>query len=135
MHVDYLWLLLSIAVCVGLAWLAYRIEPHWVSRDGRRMLCMGQHLDRLGTPQGRWRETRVIIPESGPLRVDQKRFMRRSASFWNLEQQAPAPSGRSRKAVFLLRGHDDTGSAALLALKLPANSRAIPVLQERLAGR
>jgi hypothetical protein len=133
--VEYIWLFLSIAVCAGLAWVALKIEPHWVSKDGRRMLCMGQHLDVNGTPQGRWRETRVIIPESGQLQVDQKRFMRRSTSFWNLEQQAPAPSKRSRKAVFLLRGHDANGSAALLTLKLPANSRAVAVLEERLANR
>lgn len=132
---EYVWLFLSIAVCGGLAWVALKIEPHWVSKDGRRMLCMGQLLDVNGTAQGRWRETRVIIPASGQLQVDQKRFLRRSTSFWSLEQQAPAPSKRSRKAVFVLRGHDAQGSSALLTLKLPANSRAVPVLLERLASR
>lgn len=132
---EYLWLLGSIAVCVGLAWIALKIEPHWVSRDGRRMLCMGQLLDTTGTPRGRWRETRVIIPTSGQLQVDQKRLLKRSTSFWSLEQQAPPSSPRTRKAVFLLRGHDADGSAALLALKLPANSRAVPLLQERLGSR
>lgn len=131
---EYLWLAGSIALCVGLGWVAVKIEPHWVSRDGRRMLCMGQLLDHQGTPRGRWRETRVIIPTSGQLQVDQKRLLRRSTSYWSLEQQAPPPSGRSRKAVFLLRGHDPDGSAALLALKLPAKSRAVPVLQERLSS-
>ncbi len=132
---EYVWLILSIAVCVGLAWVAFKIEPHWVSKDGRRMLCMGQLLGTDGTPRGRWRETRVIITRAGPLQIDQKRFLRRTTTFWTLTQQAPSPAKRARKAVFLLRGHDETGSAALLTLKLPANSRAVPILQERLAER
>lgn len=128
---EYFWFVLSIAVCAGLAWVAFRMEPHWVSKDGRSMLCSGQFIDAHGTPHGRWRETRVFVPEEGPLHIEQRRLMRRKASFWQLEQQA---EGSRRKAVFLARGHDVDGAPAFIALRLPASSRALPVLQERLPG-
>jgi hypothetical protein len=130
--VEYVWFVGTVALCAGLGWVALKIEPHWVSRDGRRMLCMGQEMDRTGSPRGRWRETRVAIPADGPLRIEQKRVMRRQVSYWTLVQQAPdAPR---RKAVFLLRGHDRNGVDALFALRLPANSKALPLLRERLPG-
>jgi hypothetical protein len=128
---EFFWFVLSVAVCGGLAWVAIRLEPHWVSKDGRNMLCAGQYIDTQGNPQGRWRETRVIIPEEGPLRIDQKRLMRRNTSYWQLEQQAP---GGGRKAVFLLRGRDTDGTPAFMALRFPASSKALPVIQGRLPG-
>ena len=129
---EFFWFVLSVAVCVGLAWVAIRLEPHWVSKDGRSMLCAGQYIDAQGNPQGRWRETRVFVPEEGPLRVEQKRLMRRNASYWQLEQQAPA---KGSKAVFLLRGHDSDGTLAFLALRLPARSRALAIMQGRLGAQ
>ena len=35
-----------VAACVGLYWLAWRVEPHYSSRDGRRFLTTGQFIDR-----------------------------------------------------------------------------------------
>jgi hypothetical protein len=128
---EFVWLVLSIAICVGLAWVAMRMEPHWVSKDGRSMLCSGQHIDAQGNPQGRWRETRVIVPEEGPLLVEQKRMLRRHSSYWHLEQQAPA---KGSKAVFLLRGHDSDGTLAFMAVRFPARSRALAIMQGRLGA-
>ena len=42
--VDLLWMLLAVAVCVGLFYVGYRIEPHHVSKDGTRFLCTGQWI-------------------------------------------------------------------------------------------
>jgi hypothetical protein len=39
---DVVWFLLAIAVMVGLGWLGFQIEPHHVSKDGRRILCNAQ---------------------------------------------------------------------------------------------
>ena len=41
-RVDAFWMLLAIALCAGLIYVGYRIEPHRVSRDGTRFLCTGQ---------------------------------------------------------------------------------------------
>ena len=50
------WLLLAIAVCAGLVYLGYRIEPHHVTKDGSRFLCTGQWISAEGDLEGRRRE-------------------------------------------------------------------------------
>lgn len=123
---EVLWFVLTVTLCVGLAWLAMRIEPHHVSKDARRFLCAGQRMNMQGDHLGRWRETRVIVGRRGNVEVDQKRFMRRTTTHWSVEAQSPdAPRG---KAVFLMKGHDDAGAPILLALRMPAKSRAVATM-------
>jgi hypothetical protein len=129
---EVLWFVLAVALCVGLAWLGLRIEPHFVSKDGSRFLCMGQKLNLQGDHLGRWRETRVVIEHHGGIQVDQKRHMRRTTTFWRVE--ARSPEAPKRKAVFLLKGHDDHGDPVLLALRLPAKSRAVESLSALVRG-
>ena len=130
---EILWLVLAIAVCAGAGWLAIRMEPHWVSKDGNRFLTVGQRMDIRGERLGRWHEMRVFINRNGQIEVEEKRFMRRQLSFWTLEAESPEPP--RRKAVFVLRGHDRGGSEALLALRLPATSRAVDQLRPLLKRR
>jgi len=118
--------ILAAGACVLLAWLGLRIEPHFVSKDGSRFLCMGQKMNLQGDHFGRWRETRIIVGNNGGIQVDQKRFMRRTTTFWTVE--ARSPEAPKRKAVFLLKGHDDEGLPMLLALRMPAKSRAVATL-------
>lgn len=123
---DWLWALLAITGLGLLAWLGFRIEPHWVSKDAHRFLCSGQLMSHQGLPLGRWRETRVIVHSNGDAQVDQKRFMRRNTGMWTVSAESPEPP--RKRAVFLLRGTAD-GQPAMLALKLPTNSRAVEVLR------
>lgn len=132
-RMDWLWAALGIAGMGLLAWLGFRIEPHWVSKDAHRFLCTGQLMSHLGEPVGRWRETRVIINSSGDAQVDQKRFLRRNSSMWSVSAESPEPP--RRRVVFLLRGHTADGQSAMLALKLPTKSRAIAVLRQAMAMR
>jgi hypothetical protein len=125
---DWLWAALGIVAMGLLAWLGFRIEPHWVSKDAHRFLCGGQLMSHLGQPVGRWRETRVIIDASGTAQVDQKRFLRHNSSVWSVSAESPQPP--PRRVVFLLSGHTADGRPAMLALKLPTKSRAIEVLRE-----
>lgn len=130
---QYVWLVLAIAVCAGAGWVAVKIEPHWVSKDGTRFLTVGQRMDVRGERLGRWREMRVRIARNGQIEVEEKRFMRRHASFWTVEAESPEPP--RRKAVFVLRGHDTAGAEVLLALRLPARSRAVETLRPLLRRR
>ena len=116
----------AIAVCLLMAWLGFRIEPHWVSKDGRRFLCNAQHLTAKGEPQTRWRETRCVINNASQVQVDEKRFLRRTSTFWNVVSRSDSPP-RGRE-VFLLSGHDGAGAPALLAVRLPKKSRAVTAL-------
>ena len=125
---DWLFGVLALAVMALLAWVGFRLEPHWVSKDGHRFLCSGQLMSPLGQPLGRWRETRVIVDPRGDLQIDQKRMMRRKSSIWRVSAESPDPP--KRRAVFLLTAHHSGGQTDMLALKLPADSRAIAVLRD-----
>ena len=46
-------LLGRVAVCGGLLYLAHRIEPHWVAKDGTRFITTAQPIDRTGATVGR----------------------------------------------------------------------------------
>jgi hypothetical protein len=126
--VSAVWFAVLIAVCGLLTWLGYRIEPHWVSKDGRRFMCNAQRLTARGEPETRWRETRIIINDTDQVQVDEKHFLRRSSTFWKvLSRSETPPRGRE---VFVLSGVDEAGVPALLALRLPKRSRAVTVLQQ-----
>jgi hypothetical protein len=119
-----------LAVLAAMAWGAYRIEPHWVSRDGQRFLCMGQQLSDRHTTVGRWNEVRVAALPDGALLVDQRRRLGRSkpsARVWNVVSRLPdAP--RKNLVAYLLRGRNEDGVAVEMLLRLPAKSKAIAVL-------
>ena len=130
---DWLWTILAIAVMGLLAWVGFRIEPHWSSKDGRRFLCSGQLLSTRGEPLGRWRETNVSITADGSFHIEQKRMMlRRHGSTWTMATESDDPP--RKRAVFLLTGHDDDGRPAMMALKVPDDSKALPVLRAQVKG-
>jgi hypothetical protein len=125
--VDVIWILLSIAVLGGLAWLGYMVEPHWVAKNGQRFLCNAQLLDERGAVLTRWRETRIAVMPTGELLVDQKKLMRHRMSTWHMAAEAPDPP--RNRTVFLLRGRDQFDRAAMMAIRLPAKSRAVAMLR------
>jgi hypothetical protein len=129
------------AACALMLWASYKIEPHWVSKDGERLVCYGQGLGRDGAPQGRWREMRVrktsghmveVRPRRGSLSVagsgvnPMKRRAQR-VSHWKVIGQSPMPP--RKRVVYLLGSSTDPGMPEMVALRLPANSRAIPMLE------
>ena len=122
---DLVWTLLALAACVGLIWFGLRIEPHWVAKDGRSFICRSQLLTRNGDPLSRWAEARVTVTGDDTLDVVQKQFLRRRRSAWQVaaESQEP-PRG---KAIFLLHGFEDRSQ--VMTLRMPAKSRAAPVLR------
>ncbi|MCY7298766.1 MAG: hypothetical protein LH616_06105 [Ilumatobacteraceae bacterium] len=128
---DYVWIALIIVVMSGMWWVAYRMEPHWVSRDGTRFLCTAQELEGANTV-GHPRETRVLITHDGALYVTQKRMMRRHTTMWTLVAKAPAAP---RKMQVYVAKHRGAGSAieSHLAIRIPTKSRCIAILDDLLA--
>ncbi len=129
--VDYVWIALIIVVMTGMWWVAYRMEPHWVSRDGSRFLCTAQEMDgshEVGHP----RETRVLVTHDGALYVTQKRMLRRRTTMWTLVAKAPEVSRKIQ--VYVLR-HRETGShiESHLAIRIPRKSRCVAILDAILA--
>ena len=131
--VGYVWFALTLVGCVLLAWVGLRIEPHWVSKDGRRFMCNTQLLNAHGEQESRWRETRVILNNANQVQVDQKRFMRRTSTFWKVAGRSDTPP--RGKEVFLLTGFDENGAPAMLAVRLPKKSRAVAALEELSASK
>ncbi|MCB1000114.1 MAG: hypothetical protein KDB40_12525 [Acidimicrobiales bacterium] len=125
---EYVWLALAVAVMVFLAWVGFRIEPHWVSKDRSRFICNAQLLTEQGEPVGRFRETKILVEPTGELLVDQRKLFRRRMSAWRLVAESDDPP--RRRAVFLLRGHDAQHRPAMLAVRVPATSPIVPTLRD-----
>jgi hypothetical protein len=129
--VDYVWITLIIAVMGGMWWVAYRMEPHWSSRDGRRFMCTAQEIVD-GEPVGHPRETRVVISPDRTLFVTQKRMLRRKSSVWHVIGKSPDPP---RKLQVFVAQHrpDSLGPLSHLAIRIPTKSRCVPLLDDLVA--
>ncbi len=123
---SVVWLLLGFAVCGALYWFAFRIEPHWVSKDGQRVLCNAQFIDQQGAPIGRAKETRVVILGNGLLQVDQKKMLRRRTEFARIVGKDLDAKGKH--AIYVLRGGRVEDGSNEMIIRLPVKSRAIPEL-------
>lgn len=124
---DLLSALAAIVILVGLAIAAFKIEPHWVSKDGHRFICKGQYVDDLGNVSGGWHEYRFRIDDNGEIEGKRRSALGgRHAGVWRMRVRSPDPP--RRKAVYLL--HPVRGTGSMLAIRLPERSRAVAVLDE-----
>ncbi|MEY2402382.1 MAG: hypothetical protein QOJ08_2493 [Ilumatobacteraceae bacterium] len=128
--VGVFWFLLAIAVCAGLVYLGYRIEPHHVSRDGTRFLCTGQWISAEGDNDGRRREVWVSVVSPGQLQVDVKRRLHHDVTTWSLEGKSAAPP--RKRAVYVLRAPHALGGTERMSITMPSNSRATAILDAML---
>ena len=149
---SILLLLAALGVCGLMLWGSYKIEPHWVSKDGQRFVCYGQGISNRGESYGRWRELRVtkmrdgtveLRPRHGSLVKDRHaagmssarttpmaRVVKRQSqriTYWKVNGASPDPP--PRRIVYFLTGNDDPTMPEMLALRLPLKSRAIPMLE------
>lgn len=131
--VDIVWFVGFAAVMAGLWWFAYRMDPHYSSKDGTRFLCNGQDLID-GQPFGRKRETRVMVEHDGVLVISQKKLVRRTKARWALVAKSPEPP--KGKAVYVARQFDNgKWLDDTMTLTMPAKSRVVGVLDEVLQRR
>jgi hypothetical protein len=129
---DLLWSVITIGIVVGAGWLAFRMEPHYVSKDGRRMIVAGQLITPQGASLGRWRETKLRVTANGVV-AEQRRMLRRRGSLFRVVSESEAPP--RKKAVFVMRNIGEPNEVtddALLTIRLPASSRGVALLREML---
>ncbi len=132
-RVGLIWLLLAIAVCAGLIYLAFRLEPHHVSKDGRRFLATGRFISDHGEPAGGRREVWVSVTDGSQLlQIGVKRRMRHDLSQWTIEGKSPNPP--PRRAVYVLRSVTAAGPIQRMTIQVPSKSRAVAILDEVLAS-
>jgi hypothetical protein len=138
-----------LVVCALMLWLSYKIEPHWVSKNGDRLICYGQALSRTGASTGRWRELRinrinddtvevrtrrgslaVETPSGNPIRITsafgRQRHIRK-ATYWKVAGQSPSPM--RNRVLYMLDGNNEPSMPDMIAIRVPANSKAIPMLE------
>ncbi len=133
-RVGLVWLLLAIAVCAGLIYLAFWLEPHHVSKDGRRFLASGQWISDHGEPTSRRREVWISVTDgSQHLQIDVKRRMHHDVSHWTIEGKSPDPP--PRRAVYVLRSMTAEGTIQRMTVQVPSTSRAVATLDQVLATR
>lgn len=149
---DLLGLVGIIAACLGMLYLANRIEPHWVAKDQRRFLTTAQELDQWGTAFGRRHEVRVTIDTNDAvLNVSRRSMLKPTAGVWVIAARVPNPP-RGR-VVYLLQRVGGTArppaksrfmgartpatvepDPGKMALRLPTKSRVVPILDAMLDG-
>jgi hypothetical protein len=123
---DLLWFLGAIALCGGLLYLAYRIEPHWVAKDGQRFLTTAETLDHLGNVVGRRREVRGNFLGDGSIVLSRRSFVRTRSSVWRIRAKSPRPPhGRE---VYVLSPVPADPDGDMIALRVPASSRLVGLL-------
>lgn len=117
----------GIAGCLAMLWGASRIEPHWVSKDGRRFVCRVQTLGAHDLPDGQWREMRAFVDGSSLVLGSRSRRAKRLSGVYRVAGRAP--ESPSNKAIFVLQGD------ARLLLRIPAKSRATNTLASLVTNR
>lgn len=130
---DILGLIAIVAVCGGMLFLANRIEPHWVAKDGRRFMTVGQDVDQFGQPAGRKREVRVHIePGEDALFIRGRSMIRPSSGIWMVHAKSPKPP-RGR-VVYILKKISGSGDFDTMMLRFPGKSRMIQQMDDLLAA-
>ncbi len=135
---DVMWTVGTIAVLIALAWIARRIDPHWVAKDGQAFTCRMQPIrlpgrasddaDRRSTlSEGRWRAGRATV-SAGRVTVTI-----RGIAPGQRQMQSHPVIGRGtdpprRSITFLLGGEPN------YLLMIPASSPAVEVLDSLVGG-
>jgi len=129
---DIAWVLGAITVCAGLFYLAYRMEPHWVARDGTRFLTTAQPIDKTGRTFSRKREMRVAILPGGDLMLSRRSLVRSKSSMWRVHGKSPAPP--KGKEVYLLRSITPDPNGDMMTLRVPRKSRVVATMDDLIPG-
>jgi hypothetical protein len=118
--VDALFSISAFALFGGLVWLALQLEPHWASKDGRRMIARVQPLGPRDEPDGRWRDMRIFI--DGQNITLSTRGVGSSGLRGNYRAKGKSPEPPRRREIYILQGEHR------VLLRVPSNSRAVAVL-------
>lgn len=131
MAVQYVWLVVALVVMGGMWWIGYRMEPHWVSKDGERFVCGAQEFFH-GSLAGHPRETQVAIMAGGTLHITQKKVMRRQRSLWLLVGKSADPP-KNLEIYVAQQTVDGVATPTMLALRIPKKSKCVAMLDAELA--
>ncbi len=110
----------------GMWWVGYRMEPHWVSKDGERFMCGAQEFFH-GTLAGHPCETQVAFLPDGAMHITQKRMMRRQRSLWKLVGKSDDPP-KGLEIYVVQQSVDGVKTSEMMALRIPKKSTCVALL-------
>jgi hypothetical protein len=120
--VDALSAIAFLGVCGGLFWLLSRHEPHWVSKDGHRLIARVQTLGPGDQPDGTWKDVRILV--DGEHLVISARGPRALKLRGRYKPLVKSPNPPARREIYILQGE------TRLLLRVPSTSRAIVVIDD-----
>ena len=109
-----------------LALAALRIEPHWCSKDGRRMIARAQLLPGRNQTTASWNEVRVFVDDDNILL--RTRGRRGSDLRGEYKVVGKSSSPPKKRQIYILRGDKE------VCIRIPTDSRAIITFDELLKG-
>ncbi len=118
--------IIVVAFCGLLAWAAFRIEPHWCSKDGRRMIARAQQLPEPHKSAPRWNEVRVFVDETTV--ILRTRGMRTTGLRGEYRVVGKSPEPPKKQEIYILRSDKE------VFIRIPRDSRAIKTFEGLLNG-
>lgn len=113
--------LAALAVCGLLAWAAFRIEPHWCSKDGQRMIARAQERPKINHSSSSWSEVRVFVDDD--VVILRTRGLRAAGLRGEYHVIGKSPEPPKKREIYILRGEKE------VFLRIPTDSRGIATLE------
>lgn len=110
-----------VAFCGLLAWVAFRVEPHWCSKDGRRMIARAQQLPEAHKSAPRWNEVRVFVDDNTV--ILRTRGMRTTGLRGEYRVVGKSPAPPKKQEIYVLRSDKE------VFIRIPKDSRAIKTFE------
>ena len=115
---------IAVVLIALLALAALRIEPHWCSKDGRRMIARAQLLPGRNQTTASWNEVRVFVDEDNIfLRTRGRRGSDLRGEYKVVGKSSSPPKKRQ---IYILKGDKE------VCIRIPTDSRAIATFEELL---
>ena len=121
-----LWFVIGVAGCAALLYVAYRIEPHWVAKDGSRFLATSETIDHEGKVVSRRREVRGTIMNDGLIMLGKRTALKTRTSLWRMAAKS-AETKRGR-LLYILDTVPPDPMGEKLILRIPKSSKLVPRL-------
>ena len=118
-------IVITVVLIALVALAALRIEPHWCSKDGRRMIARAQLLPDRHQPTATWNEVRLFVDEDNILVHTRGRRASDLRGEYKVVGKSPSPP--KKREIYILRGDKE------VCVRIPTDSRAIATFEELLS--
>ena len=124
---SILWFVIGVVVCAALLYLAYRIEPHWVAKDGNRFLTTSETIDHEGKVVTRRREVRGTIMSDGLIMLGKRTMLKTRSSLWRIAGKSPEI--KRGRLLYVLDTVPADPMGEKLILRIPTLEQAGPAVR------